>query len=375
MCMNYRNEREHDEKLIRLVKMLNEHEQLNLFTQAFDLPECGELERAAHRQPYDVELTFANYSVVIETKVDSDEGGRWSYPLIWQTTQIVQIAENLPYLHEEKHYRFITYGTSEFYTKHGHEDAENDHHIGPFDDHFVHIKLIQMIEFVELTNNIFTQCDAREEWLNLMQIWLNLMQIEQAKRNAAPDLLVEFSQFRNHYLAIHHIENDFPRNRFLFCAPELAFPVMGQLREQWNDNRKRKEHFGRLALYPVSRRSPPIHDSILGFWDLKVYLDEERERYCYFEINEDFNLNMKSAWDIDDQIGAIHNALNDQDDWPEYMNGVARNYHQAVHVVYEIDFAYLVNADNLALVLRNLILTMEHVRLNLERAGFVFQVE
>ena len=363
MPMNYRNEREHDEKLIRLVEMLNEHEQLNLFTQAFDLPECGELERAAHRQPYDVELTFANYSVVIETKVDSDEGGRWSDPLIWQTTQIVETAENLPYLHEEKHYRFITYGTSEFYTKHGHEDAENDHHIGPFDDHFVHINLIQMINFVELANNNLPPCIARNKWLNLMQI-------EQAKRDAAPELLVEFSQFRNHYLDIHHIENDFPRNRFLFCAPELAFPVMSQLRQEWNDNLKCTNQFGKLALYPVGRPQPAIHDSILCFWDLKVYLDQEQ--YCYFEINEDFNLNMKSDWDVGDEI---HNVLNDQVIWPDCINGVARNYHQAVHVVYEIDFAYLVNADNLALVLRNLILTMEHVRLNLERAGFVFQVE
>ena len=361
MPMNYKNEREHNEKLICLVEMLNEHEQLNLFTQAFGLPECGELERAAHRQPYDVELTFANYSVVIETKVDSDEGGRWED--IWQTTQIVQNTENLPYLHKERYYWFITYGTSEFYTKHGHEDAENDHHIGPFDDRFSHIELIQMIEFVELTNNILPQCDAREEWLNLMQI-------EQAKRNAAPDLLVEFSQFRNHYLDIHHIENDFPRNRFLFCAPELAFPVMSQLRQEWNDNVNCTNQFGKLALYPVNRLAPPIHDSILSFWDLYVYLD--KERYCYFEINEDFNLNMKSDWDVGDEI---HNALNDLVIWPDFINGVARNYHQGVYVVYEFDFAFLVNADNIAQVLTNLMLTIELVRDNLGIGRFVLGAE
>ena len=361
MPMNYENERDHDENLIRLVEMLNEHEQLNLFTQAFNLPECGELECATRCRPFDVELTFANYFVVIETKVDSDEGGRWDD--VWQTTQIVQIAENLPYLHEEKHYRLITYGTSEFYTKHGHEDAANDHHTGPFDDRFGHIELTQMIEFVESTNNILPQCDAREEWLNLMRI-------EQAKRDAAPDLLVEFGRIRNHYLDIHHIENDFPGNRFLFRAPELAFPVMDQLREQWNDNRKRKKQFGRLALYPVNRRSPWIHDSILSFWELKVYLDEVR--YCYFEINEDFNLNIKSAWDVGDEI---HNALNDEEGWLDGINCVACNYHQAVHVVYEIDFAYLVNAGRLGLVIRNLILTIELVSLNLERSGFVLQVE
>lgn len=361
MPMNYRREREHDEKLIRLVEMLNEHGQLNFFTHEFGLPECGELKCAAHRQPYDVELTFANYSVVIETKVDSEEGR--SDLLIWQTTQIVEDAENLPYLHEDKHYWFITYGTSEFYTKHGHEDVANDHHTGPFDDRFRHIKLIQMIEFVEATNNILPQCDAREEWLNLMQV-------EQEKRDAAPDLLVEFSQFRNHYLAIHHIENDFPRNQFLFCAPELAFSVMNQLRQVWNDNLNCTNQFGKLALYPVGRFSPKIHDSILCFWDLAVYLDEEQ--YCYFEINEDFNLNMKSDWDVGDEI---HNALNDHENWPNFINRVARNYRQRVYVVYEIDFAFLANADNIAQVLANLMTTIELVTENLENAGFTWQVE
>ena len=365
MPMNYKNERDHDENLIRLVEMLNEHEQLNLFTQAFDLPECGELECATRCRPFDVELTFTNYFVVIETKVDSDEGGRWDD--IWQTTQIVQIAENLPYLHEEKHYRLITYGTSEFYTKHGYEEAANDHHTGPFDERFSHIELIQMIEFVESTNNILPQCDAREEWLNLMRI-------EQAKRDAAPDLLVKFGQYRNHYLDIHQIENDFPGNRFLLCAPELAFPVMSQLRQIWNGNLNRTNQYGKLALYPVSRRSPLIHDSILKFWDLRVYLDEERERYCYFEINEDFNLNMKSAWDVGYEI---HNALNDQVDWLDFTKGVARNYRQdqAVHVVYEIDFAFLVNANRIVRVLANLMLTIELVRGYLEDSGFDLLVE
>ena len=359
--MNYKSERDHDEKLIRLVEMLNEHKQLNLFTQAFDLPECGELEYAAHRKPFDVELAFANYSVVIESKVDSDESGRWSDPLIWQTTQIVEETENLYYLHQERHYRFITYGTSEFYTKHGHEDANNDHHIGPFDNQFSHITLIQMINFVELTNNFLPPCIAREEWLDLMQI-------EQAKRDAAPGLLTEFGQFRKHYLDIHHMENDFPRNRFLFCAPELAFPVMSQLAQAWNRSTNCTNEFGKLALYPVNRGAPAIHDSILNFWDLNVYLDEER--YCYFEINEDFNLNLKSEWEISDHIGAIHNALYDQEEWPNFITGVARNYHQGVHVVYEIDFGFLVSVDNIAQVLARLRLTMELVQDNMENSGF-----
>ena len=217
--MNYNHERDHDRNLIQLIKLLNEHEQLNLFSQAFDLPDCGTLEQAAHRRPFDVELTFTHYSVVIESKVDSDEGGRWPAPpnpLIWQTTQIVESAGNLHYLHQERYFRFITYGTSEFYTKHSHEYAANHHHIGPFDHRFSHIKLNHMIKFVESTNNFLPPCNARNEWLSLMQI-------EQEKRNAAPELLVEFGHFRNHYLAIHHIENDFPRNHSCFARRNSRF--------------------------------------------------------------------------------------------------------------------------------------------------------
>ena len=368
--MNYNHERDHDGNLIQLIELLNEHEQLNLLSQAFDLPACGALKRAVNRRPFDVELTFTNYSVVIESKVDSDENGRWrnksNNPPIWQTTQIVEDAGNLHYLHQERYFRFITYGTSEFYTKLSHEGAANHHHIGPFDYRFSHIKLNQMIKFVESTNNFLPPCNARNEWLSLMQI-------EQNKRNAAPDLLAEFGHFRKHYLAIHQIENDFPRNRSLFCAPELAFPVMSQLEQAWNCDLDCTKEFGKLALFPVPRGSPSIHDSILNFWNLKLYLDEER--CCYIEINEDFNLNLKSQWDINDKVGMIQNALNDQRNWPEFATGIVRDYQQGAHVVYEIDFEFLVNANNVRRVLSNLFLTVCSLSDAFRDVGLVVRVE
>ena len=52
--------------------------------------------------------------------------------------------------------------------------------------------------------------------------WLRLMRLEQETREKAQELLHAFAQFRALYLKIHG-ENDFPRGRIAFSAPELAF--------------------------------------------------------------------------------------------------------------------------------------------------------
>ena len=75
--IDYRHERDHDALLIRLVQDLDGHGRLDLLRNAFSIDESlGKLERAQHRQPFDVELTFENLSIVVESKVDSDENGR-----------------------------------------------------------------------------------------------------------------------------------------------------------------------------------------------------------------------------------------------------------------------------------------------------------
>ena len=87
---NYRVERYHDEQLICLVRQLKKYDQLRILEEAFSIEDrLGELERAQRRRLFDVELTFSNLSIIVETKVDSDEGGRWPpeppAPQEWQT--------------------------------------------------------------------------------------------------------------------------------------------------------------------------------------------------------------------------------------------------------------------------------------------------
>lgn len=86
---NYNNEREHDMCLISLVKALDGADRLDIFRDAFRIEEdLGPLRWSGRRRAFDVELKFANLSVAIETKVHSDEGGRWSED--WQTERIAE---------------------------------------------------------------------------------------------------------------------------------------------------------------------------------------------------------------------------------------------------------------------------------------------
>src|SRR3972149_2417941 len=109
--MNYRNEQEHDHLLIALVKDLDANGNLMPIQTALSISSpLGKLERACRRKDFDVELTFSNFSIVIETKVDSDENGRWTGS--WQTENIYKNANSLSYLKSNKYFVFITYGTS-----------------------------------------------------------------------------------------------------------------------------------------------------------------------------------------------------------------------------------------------------------------------
>lgn len=77
--MNFRNEREHDWLLISLVQELNEQNQLKVFSKHFlGGVQVNRLIRAQRRRPFDIEITFDNLSCIFETKVDSDESGRFN---------------------------------------------------------------------------------------------------------------------------------------------------------------------------------------------------------------------------------------------------------------------------------------------------------
>ena len=210
--MNYRREREHDERLIELVHALENADRLDLLADTFQIQgDLGALNNAQHRRPFDVELTFDQLSIVIESKVDSDENGRWNRPSHWQTDAIVNNAPGLDYLNQEIVYRYITYGTSELYSKAVERDGQTQYMSGPASGEFMHIHLDQMIDLVTNANDFLSYCDRRDRWLKLMCI-------EQTKRAEALNQLRLFAHFRTTYLAIDPGEPDFLRQRLLLCA-------------------------------------------------------------------------------------------------------------------------------------------------------------
>lgn len=345
--MNYRNEQEHDILLIDLVKDLAAIGNTMLIQTMFGIPtQPAKLERACRHKAFDVELTFSNLSIVIETKVDSDESGRWNSK--WQTEKIYQDAQSLSYLKSEKYFIFITYGTSEFYTK--------PFAPGPASSNFIHLGLEKMISLGSSALTILPSSlkSKYEEWIHYMQI-------EQEKRNNALSLLAEFDQFRNAYLSIHK-DVDFPNSRLKFCAPELAFPLFGAIANLWNSNPEYHKTFGKVAVYPVSRSSPAVHDSILNFWELWERGEPslggimvESHGKLYFEMNEDFNLNLK----LDSGVlptsfqETVYKKL-EQQEWPTGVTARPRQYKQATYVLYEWDFGLLKNLMNLPEALNQL---------------------
>ena len=278
---NYNNEREHDCCLISLVKELNKAGRLDIFREGFRIErDLGPLKWAVHRRDFDVELEFANLSVAIETKVHSDEGGRWLES--WQTEGIAEQRRKVKGL-----CFYITYGASDFYTK--------PYEMGPASTEFQHISLETMIHLVESSLVAVPQIGQRTDSAE----WLRLMTIENEKREKAQELLHSFSVFRERYLDVHG-DNDFPRGRVACFAPELAFPVFSKFVKHWEES-EYVGRFGRLSVYPVPRGYSPVVDSVLNFWEFSEKSQEGTgprlapdivgpEQYLYFEINEDFKL-------------------------------------------------------------------------------------
>ena len=341
--MNYNDEKEHDRQLIALVEGLDSANRLDILKEAFRVEgKLGKLENAQHRKLFDVELRFSNLSLIVETKVHSDEGGRWMGK--WQTEGIVEKTQELD-PETKKEFRFITYGTAEFYTKPYFEGAATPE--------FKHIGLDAMIAFVERADESLPSCKGRQEWLRLMRV-------EREKRRQATELLREFAKFRASYLSISG-ENDFPNGRLVFCAPELAFVVLSRLARQWRESEYSKR-FGKLSLYPVGRIGLP-HDSVLNFAEMWEHSKTTRgEKSLYLEINEDFNLNLKCLKKIED------NELRDKV-WKKLEDAQLgrfaklgrRNYRQGSYVLYEMDFGLLEKLDTMEQVVDDLASLVEAI--------------
>ena len=347
---NYSIETQHDWCLISLVGKLDQAGRIDIFQNSFRIErDLGRLIWAGRRRAFDVELTFEDLSIAIETKVHSDERGRWSES--WQTKSIAEQRRNLKGLSF-----YITYGDSEFYTK--------PYETGPASPDFHHVTLERMISLVQSSLTAIPQI---KESTNSVE-WLRLMMIEREKREKAQELLHSFSEFRIRYLKIYEV-NDFPRGRVAFSAPDLAFPVFSKLAKHWDES-EYVARFGRLSIYPVPRGYSPVVDSILNFWEMwngekgPVLARDVvgNERRLYLEINEDFNLNLKldgeqSALE-DEKIETIWKRLQGAK-WPQGVNASRRFYRQTTWVLYEIDFGFLANIRCLSKVVSNLGRTLD----------------
>ena len=245
---NYSIETQHDWCLISLVGKLDQADRIDIFQNSFRIErDLGRLIWAGRRRAFDVELTFEDLSIAIETKVHSDERGRWSES--WQTKSIAEQRRNLKGLSF-----YITYGDSEFYTK--------PYETGPASPDFHHVTLERMISLVQSSLTAIPQIKESTDSVE----WLRLMMIEREKREKAQELLHSFSEFRIRYLKIYEV-NDFPRGRVAFSAPDLAFPVFSKLAKHWDES-EYVARFGRLSIYPVPRGYSPVVDSILNFWEM-----------------------------------------------------------------------------------------------------------
>lgn len=349
--MNYRDEKEHDKLLIELIKSLNSIDQLQIFSKYFlKGTNTGKLVRARRRRDFDVELTFENLSCVIETKVDSDEGGRWDK--MYQTVAISTDPKKLKNLHNNKFYFFITYGLSEFYIK------EGTYKQGPRNDEkFIHIGLLTIIDFV--SDAIKVVSSNKEK----LEEWLKALNVENNKRNRYKELLEYYSKFKKAYIDIEK-SIDLPTHRAVVSLPELAFPLYCELSNLWNNNSKYYNKFGKATVYPIPRNRQ-IMDSVLNFTELWRRLDKNNLMTCngllkcngqnklYFEFNEDFNLHLKiSDKDFTDDIKQyIHGKK--QLSTINGVKGMAVDYLQQVYVIYEWDVGLLDNIYNLDLVLDN----------------------
>jgi hypothetical protein len=280
---NFRNEREHDERFMTLIRGLDQANRLDLLEQSLNLPPLGRLRNIQRRRAFDVEAGFETRRLLVETKVDSDEGGRWDAvddPAAWQTNQIAAQARDGDVC------LFVTYGFAEFFTKWFDFGAA----AGAL--RVRHVKLDEMVVLVANAEPVVRDPSVSD--------WLAILRAEQRKRVAVPTLLSAFADFRRTYLQIEG-DVDFTLGRIGFNAPEIAFQAFARLVNDWRDSQYSRR-YGRLALYPVGRLMLPV-DSVLNWWELwhqhapltvGGILPEEM-RALYIEVNEDFNIHLKLA--------------------------------------------------------------------------------
>lgn len=346
---NYLSKRYHGENLLRLVSYLDSQEKLEIITKAFrlDLSQIGKYMSGHRKKDYDLHLEFDNAVICIETKVDSPEN-EYSDEPCYQTERVY---ENYSHAYSKTtHFRYITYGASEFYVK---RNESGIFSFGAYSRHFINITLADILTMIE-ASGILNVNDYYE-----IKKWHELLKHEFKKRQRYLDMLGKIGEFRSLYIGDSKI-TDWPNNRINICVPEILLYFYSLIAHAWN-NSQAKEKFGGVCVYPVGRMGK-VSDAILNFSDLwnstSLTFDGliKSENAVYFEFNEDFNLHLKCCAneDIDANIDSLCEFVTNRSaelSLSGKYNATPERYKQGNYVLYEWDLGILDKRNQLPLII------------------------
>lgn len=349
----FKNERYHDKNLISSVNTLAQKGGLAFVKRLLQLEglDIGNYSGGFTKKDYDVHLEFEKAVICIETKVDSFENAYYEQNLEYQTEKIFQKYENK--FEKPTFYRYLTYGTSEFYIK---KTENGTFKTGPFSKHFQHIKLNDVIEYLSLSD-VSKENPEFYEWLK----WLNY---ESYKRENWARILKAINDFRKIYIGKSGL-TDWPNNRLNICIPEILILYYSKVGEAWNSSEFAKT-FGSVTVYPVGRYGK-VNDAIMNFSEINVLNGFEfalngllsSKNSLYFEFNEDFNLHLKCLPNIeaDEKRKEIYEYLIRKQ---EALSGngmikaIPENYKQGSYVFFEWDLNILDFIDDIPCLLNKL---------------------
>lgn len=343
---DYKNERYHDENLLRLIGYLDSQGKHAIINEGLviDSPEIGKYLFGYRKRDYDLYLEFEHAIICIETKVDSSENEYDDQPHY----QTERIYEN--YFKEYAkgtYFRYITYGASEFYVKRNEEGLFST---GPYSRNFKHISLSDILTMIE-TSGILEQ----EGYFEIKE-WNSYLKYEFEKRQNYLNMLSKIREFRLLYIGNSGL-TDWPNNRINICLPEILLFFYSMIAHAWNVSQQ-KELFGGVSVYPVGRMGK-VNDAILNFselWDNTTLTFNgliKTENSVYFEFNEDFNLHLKCCADdeIDTKIDALYEFVNNRSaelSLAGKYNVIPERYKQGNYVLYEWDLGILDNIDQVS---------------------------
>jgi hypothetical protein len=336
---DFKRERFHDDNLIELISILSKSSKLDIFEKTLNLNigALGSFVSSRKKRDFDVLLEFDNYNIIIETKVDSPEGGNRSAG--WQTNKIYN-KYNKCWPNKKKIFIYLTYGLSEFYIKKRSDGSFNN---GSTNVNFSHLKCNEVQYLIESAIN---NCSIKD---NRLINWNKWLKFELNKRIDNQLYLKDVKTILDRYKKELNL-TDYPVNRLNLFLPEFTIPFFFKICDAWNKLNHPK--IGKACLYPMGRGSASTNDSILNFsefWKTQNITMGgllSTPNSVYFEFNEDFNLHLKTNGNIKniEEIRTLlekqHNSLSNG------FNSTVEYYKQGAFVIYEWDLNILKNNIN-----------------------------